>query len=120
MTTPVITQSSEKIAMTTPVITSKDNKIMAMSFVLPSKYTMDDLPVPTNNRVKLVEVPGYKVAVYQFTRWTPEERVTRLTEQLREKLERDGLANDGEVQLMRYNPPFTAPFMRRNEIVIKI
>ena len=120
MTTPVITQSSEKIAMTTPVITSKDNKMMTMSFVVPSKYTLDSLPIPHNDRVQLVEVLGYKVAVYQFTRWTPEKRVTRLTEQLREKLQRDDLPSDGIDQLMRYNPPFTAPFMRRNEIVINI
>ena len=88
MTTPVITasaaKSSEKIAMTTPVITSTDDKMMTMSFVLPARYTLDTLPTPNDDRVKLVEIPSYTVAVHQFSRYTDDAKVARLTEQLQQ------------------------------------
>lgn len=97
MTTPVITassaKSSENIAMTTPVITSTDDKMMTMSFVLPARYTLDTIPTPDDNRVKLVEVPSYQVAVHQFSRYANDAKIARLTQQLQTSLKRDGLAS---------------------------
>jgi hypothetical protein len=59
MTSPVndISSSSEKISMTSPVndISSGDNK-HTIQFVLPSTYTLETLPVPNNDRVKLIKV----------------------------------------------------------------
>jgi hypothetical protein len=73
MTAPVITQqqpaSSEKIAMTAPVATSQQQAssgAYALSFVMPSKYTLDTLPQPKDASVVLKQVPGYMAAALQF------------------------------------------------------
>lgn len=73
MTAPVITQqqpaSSEKIAMTAPVATSQQEAssgAYTLSFVMPSKYTMDTLPQPKDASVVLKQVPGYLAASLQF------------------------------------------------------
>ncbi len=48
MTAPVLETTSEKIAMTVPVTTTiGESQTRNVSFVLPSKYTLDTLPAPT-------------------------------------------------------------------------
>ena len=56
MTAPVT--QSVKIDMTTPVTQSKEDGKMVMQFFLPSKFTFETAPNPTNNRVSLVVLEG--------------------------------------------------------------
>ncbi|KAG6596570.1 Heme-binding-like protein, chloroplastic, partial [Cucurbita argyrosperma subsp. sororia] len=128
MTTPVLTSQTksdgEKMDMTTPVITKNvDGKDQwKMSFVMPSKYG-PNLPVPQDNSVRIQEVPRKIVAVIAFSGFVTDEEVKR-----RETRLRDALKNDQEfqvkagsfVEVAQYNPPFTLPFQRRNEIALEV
>ncbi|XP_028114999.1 heme-binding-like protein At3g10130, chloroplastic isoform X3 [Camellia sinensis] len=128
MTTPVFTRKTqsdgEKMEMTTPVITRKldDEEKWQMSFVMPSKYG-SNLPLPKDPSVKIKEVPKKIVAVAAFSGFVTDEEVTR-----RESILRDALKNDPQfqvkedalVEVAQYNPPFTLPFTRRNEIVLEV
>ncbi|CAL5419703.1 unnamed protein product [Camellia sinensis] len=128
MTTPVFTRKTqsdgEKMEMTTPVITRKleDEEKWQMSFVMPSKYG-SNLPLPKDPSVKIKEVPKKIVAVAAFSGFVTDEEVTR-----RESILRDALKNDPQfqvkedalVEVAQYNPPFTLPFTRRNEIVLEL
>ena len=123
MTVPVLesTPESEKIAMTVPVLnTAKDAETRIISFVLPSKYTLDTLPAPNDPRVILNEVPARTVAVLRFSWYATQSRAQQKTTLLQTHLERDGIAASGAVETAQYNPPFSMPLIHRNEIIIPI
>jgi len=113
MTTPVITP--ERIEMTAPVISGGGS----MSFVVPSKYTMEDVPEPNDKRIKIHEVLERKIAVVRFRGRAGEESVDEQKARLLDILRRNGIEAVGEPFLMRYNSPWTPGFMRRNEIGIE-
>lgn len=120
MTTPVTMQPKpEKIAMSTPVTLTSDTEKWRVNFVMPAQYTMDTLPVPNNSQVILRQVPARKVAVLRFSGLVDAEKTVQKTKELltwmaAKKLE----ASPVEPELARYNPPWTLPFLRRNEIII--
>ncbi len=121
MTTPVLEGSSEKIAMTVPVInTLETGNERMVSFVLPSKYTLETLPQPNNPAVDLRAVPSRKVAVSRFTWYATENRIAAAKARLEETLIADKVTIIGTPQVAQYNPPLSFPFTLRNEIIIPI
>ena len=121
MTAPVNQQSqSEKIAMTAPVTQQASDDQYAVSFVMPSKYTLETLPAPTDPAVTVKEVPGYKAAVIRYSgTWSP-KRYEEKKAQLETYIKENGLTAVGEPIWARYDPPFQLWFLRRNEVVIPI
>jgi len=122
MTAPVLeSKSSEKNAMTVPVIdTEKDENSRTISFVLPSEYTLETLPMPNNPQVTIAQVDSRKVVVLSFTWYPTAKRVESKKKELLALIEKDGLEVDGEIQVARYNPPLSMPLVLRNEIIIPI
>lgn len=121
MTAPVLENKSESIAMTAPVInTLESEQNRTISFVLPSKYTLETLPAPNNSNVLLTEVPTRTVAVLRFNWYATESRVDKKQARLEELIVKDGLVANGAIQVAQYNPPFSMPLIRRNEIIIPI
>ncbi len=114
MTAPVI--SSEKIAMTVPVIS--DGR--SFSFVMPSGQGADTIPEPRDARVKLEAFPARRMAVVRFRGRAREKAVRERTSELISYVEGLGLKVKGEPSLMRYNPPFTPGFLRRNELAVEV
>ncbi len=130
MTAPVKLQSqaanrgqSQKIAMTAPVIIDKEQRQTdskwRVRFVMPRQYTMQTLPKPNNPKVKISEVPVQTYGVIKFSGLTGEDKVEAKTAALKTWLQSQNLTLVGEPELARYNPPWTLPFMRRNEIMIR-
>ncbi|ACM56871.1 SOUL family heme-binding protein [Halorubrum lacusprofundi] len=123
MTAPVETQSGESIAMTTPVrseASETEAETIRMAFYLPAEYTPETAPEPTEADVTLVTEPQKTVAVDQFSWYAPEWRVTRRTQKLLSTLDREGIEPEGDPYLLRYNDPWTPPFMRRNEVAVAV
>lgn len=114
MTAPVIT--SEKIAMTAPVIT-KNNY---MAFAIPSSYTKETVPVPTNPAVKIEIQPEKEMAVLRFGGRTTHAVVERYLQRLTTMLQEQAMKMNADPVLMRYNSPFTPGFLRRNEVAVEI
>jgi hypothetical protein len=124
MTTPVAvedqTSKSAKIAMTTPVnIESKAGQWM-VSFVMPSEYTMDSLPKPLNSKVQLRQIPATKKAVITFSGFYDSQKVAEKTIELEGWMKTKNLQAISVSKFARYNPPWTLPFMRRNEIMFDV
>ena len=92
----------------------------AVSFVMPAKFDMDSLPAPTTDRVTLREVPGGQFAVHRFSGWAREGHAEKMRRQLVEAVEADGHTTQGPVLLGQYNPPWTLPFLRRNEVLVRL
>lgn len=121
MTAPVALEpSAEKIAMTAPVTTEAAGGRYRMHFVMPSQYTMETLPRPKDERVKLREVPARRMAVVKFSGLTGEGKVKQKTAELEAWMAAEGLVAAGPPQLARYDPPWTLPFLRRNEVMVPL
>lgn len=120
MTAPVA-QQSEKIAMTAPVAQSRGaDGNSVIRFFMPSKWSMDLLPEPDDERVELVEVPAETYAVLRFTGDRSPEAVAAKTEQLLEALRGSDFHPTGDTMSWFYDPPWTLPFRRRNEVVVSV
>ena len=122
MTAPVITTAGEKIAMTAPVVTGGGGgAAVMMRFVLPSKYgTAEEAPKPVDERVGIKEEGERVYAVVKFSGVATESVVQEKVRRLRESLERDGRAVTGPHLLARYNPPWTLPSFRTNEVLLPV
>ena len=135
MTAPVVTQASEKdkgekIAMTAPVVTGPrdgqggegEGEGYWMQFIMPSKWTMETLPEPTNPKVRLREMPERHVAALYFSGRTNAQVLAQKQEKLLKDLREDGVQiKEGcKPELARYNDPFTPGFLRTNEVWVEI
>ncbi len=122
MTAPVTMEAdiSSKIAMTAPVTMEGSGGAWKMAFVMPSKFTMDTLPKPKNSNVIIKQMPAQQVAVVTFSGWVDKEKLSAQTTRLNEWMAKNGLKTSGSAQLSRYNPPWTLPFWRRNEVWMKL
>lgn len=120
MTAPVVQENSEKIAMTVPVTVEKLNMSMTMSFYMPSKYTLQSLPEPLDKRIKLSQVPPRKFAVLRFSGFATEGNCDLKEVELKRWMAARKFEQNGESMRAFYNPPWTLPFLRRNEIWIPL
>lgn len=122
MTAPVAQQSDHgEIAMTAPVAQSRaPGEVWTIRFFMPSKWTMDTLPAPDDDDVALVTVPGETVAVLRFSGDRGPRAVAARTHELIEILRDNGIEPAGEPVAWFYDPPWTLPFRRRNEIAIPV
>ena len=124
MTAPVITKSpaseSEKISMTAPVVTKGDKNMVTMQFLLPAMYKRaEEAPKPLDERVMIGEEGERKYGVVKFG-GVATDKVDEKVENLWKSLERDGHKVIGQFLLARYNPPWTLPAFRTNEVMIPV
>ena len=118
MTTPV-TQSL-KIDMTIPVTQSLKDDKMVMQFFLPSKFTINTAPKPTNERVSLVIIEGGYYAVIRYSGRSTDKNYYKKFEELKEYLKKDKIEIIENGIKATFNGPFTLPPLRRNEAMVKI
>ncbi len=121
MTAPVSQEKSRDIAMTAPVQSSPAGQGgMTMRFFLPSALTRETAPTPLDPRVEIVDVPSETLAVLTFSgRLTDRVRDAR-TKELLDGLAKSGWRATGTPFTFTYDPPFTIPFLRRNEVVVAV
>jgi hypothetical protein len=126
MTAPVTRQGGgEAIAMTAPVVRSEDSGTKKMQFMLPAKYDdISKIPKPTDPRVTITEIPASVGAVHRFNGSFEEQRCQKMISNLVQQLREDGV-DVTEVELsgvyhMGYNPPWTIPYFKRNEVWIPL
>lgn len=111
---------SQSIAMTAPVQQQSMEDDWLVSFVMPAEYTLETLPKPMNHRVILKEVEAKTFAVVRFSGMNSDKNLQLHEKQLMEYISSQDLEVIGVPQYAFYNPPWTLPFMRRNEVMIEI
>ena len=121
MTAPVARKpSSEKIDMTAPVQRIEAADGWKVSFMLPTSYTLETAPIPTDGRVRIAEVPGRLMAVVRYSgRWTERNLLAR-TDELRAAVAAAKVDAIGDFESAAYDPPYMLPFMRRNEVMVEV
>lgn len=124
MTAPVAqTQAGkgQKIAMTAPVAAQRGGEGQwVIRFFMPSSHTMDTLPTPNDERVRLVDVPGEEVAVLRFSGVASPSAIASHTDELLKTLRDNKIDTTGEPLMWFYDPPWTIPFRRRNEVAVSV
>lgn len=112
--------NGEKIQMTAPVFQEKSGNVWTMSFVLPLKYDMETAPKPTDSKITIKEVPEKRVAVLTYTGFMGADKIAEKTKELMAWLKIKKITPLSEPRSAGYNPPWTIPFLRRNEILVDI
>lgn len=116
MTAPVLQQ--QKIAMTAPVMqTETATKQWQVSFVMPSEYNLSNLPTPNDGRIHIEQIPAQDKIVIRFSGRMSQANLQQHWQRLQDYVEQQQLTTEGMPTYAFYNPPWTLPFMRRNEIL---
>lgn len=127
MTAPVLQEPAqakdgENIAMTAPVTQESANAAgnWVVTFVMPPGRTLDSLPKPDNAVVKLSETPAHRRAVVRFSGFAPTGKLKEKEAELSAWVADQKLAPLGTPVYAFYNPPWTLPFLRRNEVMVPV
>jgi SOUL heme-binding protein len=120
MTAPVQQQLSQTIKMTAPVTQKLADDHWTVRFTMPQTWTLDSLPVPDDTRVKLLLVPERQYAVLRFSGLASDDTIKARTAELRNYASLHHLRIGDEPVLAFYDPPWTLPFLRRNEVMLEI
>lgn len=120
MTAPVEQQAKQKIIVTSPVTQRAGNDTWRVRFIMPKSWTIDTLPRPSDERVKLVPVAARRMVVIRFSGIADDIIIAGKTAELTRYARARRMAVAGEPVLAFYNPPWTLPFFRRNEIMLEV
>jgi hypothetical protein len=112
-------ESNSKIAMTSPVHMDINDSASTMSFVMPSKYDEQSLPLPRDSRVKLEKSQAEYLAVLRFGGYANDAKIARYSGKLRTALEKNGISYSGNFRFLGYNPPFQF-IGRKNEVIVSV
>lgn len=123
-------QQSTQISMTAPVLqqaqptqqvhngeSTDSNKVWLVSFVMPAQYSLVSIPQPIDSNIKLHQMNDVKVAAIRFSgRWKP-DAFKQQQQKLLEFINQNNLQTQGNAIYAYYNPPWTLPMLRRNEVM---
>ena len=125
MTAPVIANAGDTdkgytIDMTVPVLEQREGDGWRYKFVLPADYSLESAPIPLNADVALAAIPESTVAVIRFSGSWDQEKIAEKTVELHAWIRAQQLTPSSEPRWAGYNPPWTLPFLRRNEVLISV
>lgn len=111
---------AQKIAMTAPVTQQESGDVWKIRFVMPAGTTPDTLPEPNSPQIKLTSVEAKRFAVIRFSGFNTDRNMTVHRKVLLDYVVKNKLVTIGEPTMAFYNPPWTLPFLKRNEIMIEL
>jgi hypothetical protein len=121
MTAPVAQSTSQTIAMTAPVVQDQTAPgEWRIRFFMPANYTLDTLPRPNDPAVHIVSVPPQTYGVYRYTGSIDAAATETARRELLRLLQGSGWSPTGEPVSWFYDPPWTLPFLRRNEAAVTV
>ena len=121
MTAPVsVEQVTAPIAMTAPVAVEPGEQGQVMRFFMPAEYTLETLPRPGDDRVRIVTVPAQTLAVLRFAGEADDDRVAAKSAELLAGLAGSDWEPVGDPGFFGYDPPMTPPELRRNEVFVEV
>jgi len=113
-------ETQEKIAMTTPVTQVEKKGNMTMQFYLPSKFNSGNVPSPSREDVKIVNIEGGYYAVLKYSGRASDGNFIKHKEILEKELKKNNISIISLPIRATYDSPFTLPMNRRNETMFKV
>jgi DNA gyrase inhibitor GyrI len=120
MTAPVTQQQENKIPMTAPVTQQREGDAWQVRFVMPRQYDMDSLPKPNNPEISIKKIPAMRQAVIRFSGIADDDKLKEKTEELMKFIRSNNLEPASQPIYAFFNPPWTLPLLRRNEVMIPL
>ena len=111
---------SKKIKMTIPVTQLKNPSGIVMQFYLPLKFTKKNVPVPTNPKVKVINIEGGYYAAIKYSGRLTDKNFDKYKKILKKNLIENKIEIIGPAIKAIYNGPFTLPFFRHNEAMFRV
>ena len=112
--------ASTKLPMSVPVTQQKIGDSWKVRFMLTEASDLENIPKPNNQLIQLLSIPRKKFAAIRFSGIANDEKIERYTQQLRKFADSHKWLLDDKPILAFYNPPWTLPFLRRNEVLIEV
>jgi len=112
--------TEEKIKMTTPVTQVEKNGNMSMQFYLPSKFNSENVPNPSRDDVKIINIEGGYYAVLRYSGRASDKNFLEHKEILEKELKKNDISIISPPIRATYDSPFTLPMNRRNEAMFKV
>lgn len=113
-------EAEQKIAMTAPVLMKHEGEDTGMSFIVPKDVAAGKVPAPKDAAVEMDDLPAGRFAVYRYSGGRNEANEQEALGKLRAWVDRQGLEVEGEPLFGYYDPPWIPPFMRRNEVMLRV
>ena len=113
-------KKKQTIPMTAPVTTFKDNDSYSMFFYMLDSDNIADLPDPIDQNIVFEKIDLGKCAVISFSWYINDRKIKKYKKQLENFLLDYGYTQVSPFMINQYNPPWTLPFLRRNEILVGI
>lgn len=122
MTSPVVsTPKSEAIEMTSPVVRTQDpNGLWTVNFMMPSKYTLETLPKPTDPDIRIFESEPYRTVSIRYNGNNTTKNIAKHEAKLREFIEAQALKVEGMPQYAGYDAPWVPGPFKRNEVHFRL
>ena len=112
--------TQEKIKMTTPVTQVEKNGNMSMQFYLPSKFNSQNVPNPSREDVRIINIEGGYYAVLRYSGRASDRNFLKHKEILEKQLQINNISIISPPIKATYDSPFTLPMNRRNEAMFKV
>lgn len=112
--------TSQKIAMTSPVQQIPSKSGWLVSFVVPKDVSLGEIPAPSNSSIAIRKVDAGKYAALTYSGVWNSKKFAEKSAELLAACSKSGLTTSGEVSSAVYNPPFMPPFLRRNEVLVRL
>ena len=112
--------SKEKIKMTTPVTQVEKNGNMSMQFYLPSKFNSQNVPNPSREDVRIINIEGGYYAVLRYSGRASDRNFLKHKQILEKQLQINNISIISPPIRATYDSPFTLPMNRRNEAMFKV
>lgn len=111
-------EKEEKIAMTSPVAMTLEDTT-TMMFMVPKKYTKENLPTPNDASIEFKEMPAKKMAAITFNGWANDVKIESYKKKLIAALEKEEIKYSNNFLFLGYNAPFEV-FNRKNEVIVEL
>ena len=112
-------ESDTKIAMTTPVHMDINDTMSSMSFVMPTKYSQENLPKPNDPNVIIKKTKDEYVAAINFGGFASDNDMKVYSSKLASLLKERKIVTIGNFRYLGYNPPYQL-VGRKNEIIVAV
>jgi len=106
--------------MIAPVSQQGQGNVWAVRFIMPKSSTMETLPTPSDQRVTLRPLSARRFVAIKFSGIATDRAIETKIEELKRYASGHKLSTTGEPLLAFYNPPWTLPFFRRNEVMLEL
>jgi len=109
-----------QIAMKIPVTQQRNADLWKIRFMMPSEYSDQTIPRPINSRIKIFPVQASRFASIRFSGIANDKKIDSYIDRLWQFCQSHQWKISGSPILAFYNPPWTIPFFRRNEVMFEV